>query len=118
MLTVFLLGTGISLFRAGSYASEAWFEAVVSGLFALVVFQFTVGNVWGYAVEYRNAGGRWSDSVFVAPFAVATLAAVALAVSTGDVWAGVWLGFWVFVVAAGVVAAGVWFAVGYRRSEA
>ena len=118
MLIVFVLGTGVSLFRAGSYAFADWFEAVVAGLFVLVLFQFTVGNLWGYAVEYRNAGGRWTDSVFLAPFAVATLVAVGVASTTGEVWTGVWVGFWVFVVAAGVVAAATWFAVGYRRPEA
>ncbi|SDM21638.1 hypothetical protein SAMN04487949_1305 [Halogranum gelatinilyticum] len=118
MVAVFVLGSGLSLFRAGDYAVAALFEAVVSGLFAVVVFQFTVGNLWGYAVEYRNAGGRWTDPVFVAPFAVALALAALVAVWTGEPVSGAWAGFWVFAVAAALLAVGVSFVAGYRNPEA
>ncbi|SEO97656.1 hypothetical protein SAMN04487948_109108 [Halogranum amylolyticum] len=118
LVAVFLVGTGLSLFRAGDYAFADWFEAVVSGLLALLVFQFTVGNLWGYAVEYYNAGGEWTDPVFLAPFAVATLVGIAVGVWSESLATAAWGAFWVFVVAAGVVAAGAWFVVGYRRPDA
>ena len=118
MVAAFVVGSGLSLFRAGDYAFGALFEAVVSGLFAVVVFQFTVGNLWGYAVEYRNAGGRWTDPVFVAPFAVALVLAALVAVWTGEAVAGAWAGFWVFAVAAALLAVSVSFVAGYRNPEA
>lgn len=118
MLAVFAVGAGSSLLRTGSVTVEAGFRAVLSGLFAVVVFQFTVGNVWSYAVEYHNAGGRWTDAPFLAPFAVATVTGVALGVRSGNAALAAWTAFWAFVVAAALVAVGVWFFVGYRGSTA
>ncbi|MFC6989383.1 hypothetical protein ACFQJD_12950 [Haloplanus sp. GCM10025708] len=119
MVAVFLAGTAVSLWRAGEPLGPALvFGAVLRGLFGLVLFQFTVGNVWAYAVEYYNAGGRWTDLPFVLPFAVAGLAAAAALLVASDLALAAWAGFWTFVVVAGVVAVAAWFAVGYRDAPA
>ena len=101
--------TGISLLAAVT--------AVVSGLFAVIIFRVTVGNLWGYAVEYANAGGQWSDLPFLAPVGGGLVAVTATYAVTGRLGAAAWAGFWAFVVVAGVVAA-VSFAAGYRDSSA
>jgi len=118
MLVVFVAGTGIALLRAGTVTGDTVLRAVLAGLFGLVVFQFTVGNVWGYAVEYYNAGGSWTDLPFLTPFVAAGVAGVALGVHTGSVAAAAWVAFWAFVVVAAVVALGAWFVAGYREAEA
>jgi hypothetical protein len=119
MAGVFLLGTAASLWRAdGTSGPLLVLGAVLQGLFGLVIFQFTVGNVWAYAVEYVNAGGQWTDLPFVAPFAVAGLAAVATHRLTTNLGVAVWAAFWTFAVVAGLVASVVWVAVGYRDSAA
>jgi len=115
MVAVFLIGTGVSLLRTGAVTSGALLRAVLSGLFGLVLFQFTVGNVWGYAVEYHNAGGEWTDLPFLAPFVAAATAGVAVGVGTGSAAVGAWTAFWAFVVVAAVVALGAWFVAGYRE---
>jgi hypothetical protein len=121
MLAVFLVGAGTSLARqdltTAGLGPEAFFIPVINGLMALVVFQFTVGNVWGYAVEYYNAGGHWTDLPFVTPFAVAILAALAVVSTTGNWALAAWAAFWLFIVVAGVVAVAVSFAAGYRDSQ-
>jgi hypothetical protein len=93
MLAVFLAGTAWGL-RGRPLEPLPVLTAVVGGLFGLVVFQFTVGNLWAYAVEYHNAGGSWTDPPFVAA----------------------WAAFWTFAVAAGVVAVVVNAAAGYREA--
>jgi hypothetical protein len=114
MLVVFTVGTSMSLLRAGTATVETTLRAVVSGLFGLVIFQFTVGNVWGYAVEYHNAGGSWTDLPFLAPFVAAGVAGVGVAVRTGSAGVGAWAAFWAFVIVAAVVALGAWVVAGYR----
>jgi hypothetical protein len=114
LLAVFLAGTALMLWRAESLTTRTALSAVLSGLFGTVIFQFTVGNVWGYAVEYHNAGGQWSDWPFLLPFVAAGGSGVAIAVVTDSVAAGAWAAFWAFVVAAGLVAIGAWLVVGYR----
>ncbi|AXG08059.1 hypothetical protein DU500_06475 [Haloplanus rubicundus] len=118
MLVVFGVGTAITLLRAGTITVETALRAVLSGLLGLVVFQFTVGNVWGYAVEYHNAGGEWTDLPFLAPFVTAGVAGVGVAARTGSAGLGAWTAFWAFVVVAAVVALGVWFVAGYRGAGA
>jgi hypothetical protein len=115
MLVVFAVGTSISLLRAGTATVETTLRAVLAGLLGLVVFQFTVGNVWGYAVEYHNAGGEWTDPPFLAPFVAAGVAGGGVAVRTGSAGLGAWVAFWAFVVVAAVVALGAWFVAGYRE---
>jgi hypothetical protein len=117
MLVVFVVGASLSLQRAGGVTGETVVRAVLSGLLGLVIFQFTVGNVWGYAVEYYNAGGSWTDLPFLTPFAVAGVAGVATAVYTGSVGAGAWVAFWAFVVVAAVVALAAWVAAGYHEGQ-
>ncbi|MFB6196317.1 MAG: hypothetical protein ABEI80_09105 [Haloplanus sp.] len=117
MGVVFVVGTSMTLQRAGSVTGDAVVRAVLSGLLGLVIFQFTVGNVWGYAVEYHNAGGSWTDLPFLTPFAVAGVAGVATAVYTGSVGVGAWVAFWAFVVVAAVVALGAWFVAGYHEGQ-
>jgi len=117
MLAVFVVGTSVSLLRAGTATGGTVMRAVIAGLFGLLVFQFTVGNVWGYAVEYHNAGGSWTDLPFLTPFVTAGVAGVATAVYTGNVGAGAGVAFWVFVAVAAVVALAASFAVGYRETE-
>ena len=113
MTAVLLVGIGVSLSRAGTVTGETAVRALVSGLFGLVIFQFTVGNAWAYAVEYRNTGGAWTDLPFLVPFVAAGLAGVAVWARTGSLGAGAWATFWVFVFAAAVVAVGAWFVAGY-----
>jgi hypothetical protein len=115
MLVVFLAGTAVSLLRADAPTGGVLFRAVLGGLFGLVLFQFTVGNVWGYAVEYYNAGGSWTDLPFLAPFVVAGVAGVGVAIRFDSLGAGAWAAFWVFVLVAAVVAVGAWFVTGYRE---
>lgn len=126
MLLAFLFGAGVSIARRGSagvFALPDLFVPLLAGLFAVVVLQFTVGNVWGYAVEYVNAGGSWTDLPFLAPFVVGLLTAGAvLLVNPGQFTAPVfvaalWTGFWGFVAAAGVIAVVVWFLSGYRDGQ-
>jgi hypothetical protein len=116
MLVVLAAGTGLSLWRADALTTATAFRALLTGLFGLVLFQFTVGNVWGYAVEYYNAGGSWTDPPFLAPFVVAVLGGGAAAVREGSVAVGAWVAFWLFVVAAAVLAVGAWLVVGYREA--
>ncbi len=114
MLAVFLLGAGLSLVRNGALTTRTVSLALLSGLFGLVVFQFTVGNVWGYAVEYYNEGGQWTDLPFLVPFVAAGLAGAAVALRFESLAVGAWTAFWTFVVVAGLVAIAAWVAVGYR----
>jgi hypothetical protein len=115
MLVVFVVGTSVALLRTGTVTGDTAFRAVLSGLFGLVVFQFTVGNVWGYAVEYHNTGGSWTDVPFLTPFVAA---GVATGVTTGSVGVGLWVAFWAFVIVAALVAVGAWFVTGYRETGA
>ncbi|AEN05676.1 hypothetical protein [Halolamina sp.] len=123
MLLAFLLGAGVQFAWRGSPSGLALpdlLTALLAGLFAVVLLQFLVGNVWGYAVEYTNAGGSWTDGPFLVPFVVGLLVAVAVllvnpGMTTGPVVAAVlWSGFWAFVLAAVVVAVVVRFYVGYN----
>jgi|GEM_PF-732517 len=115
MLAVFVAGTGITLLRAGIVTGETVLRAVLSGLFGLLIFQFTLGNVWGYAVEYYNAGGSWTDLPFLTPFVAAGVAGVALGFYFESVAVAAWVAFWVFVAVAALVALGAWFVTGYRE---
>ena len=101
--------TGISLLTTVT--------AVASGLLAVVVLRFTVGTLWGYAVEYANAGGQWSDTPFLVPVGGGLVAVVAAYAATESLGTAAWAGFWTFVAAAGVVAVAVSFAAGYRETS-
>ncbi|SFG46714.1 hypothetical protein SAMN04488063_2143 [Halopelagius inordinatus] len=117
LVAVFLVGTAWSLSEtADPFSLPAVVFGVFYGLLWAVGFQFTVGILWAYAVEYHNAGGSWTDLPFVAPFAVALVAGVAVGVAFEDVGVGAWAAFWTFVVAAAAVAVAVWIRVGYRES--
>ncbi|SFR55070.1 hypothetical protein [Halogeometricum limi] len=117
MLAVFLAGAAFSL-RDGDYAPFRVLAAVVAGLFTLVLFQFTVGNLWAYAVEYHNAGGSWTDAPFLAPFAAGGGAGAVTLFYTDSLGAAAWAAFWTFAVVAAVVAGAAWFLAGYRDSAA
>ena len=99
MLATFLAGALLSRFGLVGDGGSPMI-AILTGLFAVVLLQFTVGNVWGYAVEYANAGGSWTDLPFLVPFG-----------------AGLWVGFWAFVVVAAVTAVGVWFRTGLAEGR-
>jgi len=122
MAVVFLVGTGLSVARTAPYpagiGAPDLLSFVVSGLFGVVIFQFTVGNVWAAAVEYRNAGGAWGDAPFVAPFAAAGLAAATTYAATRSLAGAASAAFWVFVLAFAVAAVVVNLAVGYREGDA
>jgi hypothetical protein len=118
MLVVFVAGTGVALLRIGTVTSDSALRAVLAGLFGLVIFQFTIGNVWGYAVEYHNAGGSWTDVPFLTPFVAAGVAGVAAGVYTGSVGVGLWVAFWAFVIVAAGVAVAAWVVAGYREAGA
>lgn len=90
--------------------------AVVSGLFAVVVLRFTLGNLWGYAVEYANAGGQWTDTPFLVTLGGGLGAVVLTYAFTSSLGAAAWAGFWSFAVVAGVVSVAVSFAAGYEES--
>lgn len=119
----FLVGFGFSLAEVEQIAVNNAMFAVISGLVAVVVLQFTVGNVWAYAVEYANAGGSWTDTPFVLPFVVAGLVAVTVLLVTAGpttaavLWAALWSGFWGFVATAAVVALTVRVYTGYREAQ-
>ena len=120
MLAVFLVGAARSIAASdigvAGIAPPDVLRPVVEGLLYVVVFQFTVGNVWGYAVEYRNAGGRWRDPPFLAPFVVTAVAAIATFVVTRDPWAAAGIAFWTFVLCAAVLAVVVEVFAGYRAA--
>lgn len=118
MLVVFLVGSAGSLHRADTITAGTTLRAVLSGLFGLVLFQFTVGNGWGYAVEYHDTGGEWTDLPFLIPLVVAAVAGVAVTTQIESVGLGAWGAFWAFVVVAAVVALGVRIAAGYRGAGA
>ena len=122
MFAAFCLGAGLAVREVDTTAGlgpEAVFLPVMQGLLAVVAFQFTVGSVWSYAVEYRNHGGDWTDHTLLAPFALAVfggLAAVAVGFANSAFTAvgfrdtavavlGTFLtgAFWTFVLAAVVV---------------
>ncbi|RLM89835.1 hypothetical protein D3D02_08215 [Halobellus sp. Atlit-38R] len=122
-LAAFLFGAGWSLWRnsAGFETTPPLFAlvtAIVSGLLAVVVLRFTLGNLWGYAVEYANAGGQWSDLAFLVPVGSGLAGVVVTYAVTTDLGAAAWAGFWTFAVVAGVVAVAVSFAAGYRGTSA
>ena len=91
--------------------------AVVSGLLGVLVLRFTLGNAWGYAVEYVNAGGAWTDAPLLAPAAAGVGATAAVYVATANPGAAVWTGFWAFAFAAFAAAVAVSFAAGYRQES-
>ncbi|MBB6645209.1 hypothetical protein [Halobellus ruber] len=98
----------------GSPDPVALVTAVAAGLLGVVVVRFTLGNAWGYAVEYVDAGGSWTDGPLWAPAAAGTVAGVASYAATTNLGAAVWTGFWTFAFAAGAAAVAVSFAAGYR----
>ncbi|WP_277555119.1 hypothetical protein [Halobaculum limi] len=112
MLAVFLAGTALQLTRGLDPLSAA-----LSGLFGLVIFQFTVGNVWAAAVEYRNAGGRWRDLPFLVPIGLAAFAATTLYAVSENVAVAASAAFWVFVGATAVTAVVVNLVVGYHQGD-
>jgi hypothetical protein len=92
--------------------------AVASGLLAVVVLRFTLGNVWAYAVEYANAGGRWSDLAFLLPVCGGVVALAVTYATTSNLWAAAWAGFWIFAGLAAVVAVAASVAAGYADVSA
>lgn len=120
MLATFLVGVAVSLSRADVVGTNTVLVAILSGLLAVVVLQFTVGTVWAYAVEYANAGGSWTDAPFLTPFVVAALVAAAafvVAPTDGGAFAALWAGFWGFVVTTAMVALVVRFYAGYAKGR-
>ena len=116
----FLFGASSTLWRAADGFGElavltplAAVTAVASGLFAVVVLRFTVGNLWAYAVEYANAGGQWSDLAFLVPVCGSAAAVLVTYAANSNFWAAAWAGFWIFAALAAVVAVVVSFASGY-----
>lgn len=122
LVTVFCLVTGAAVRDVDTTAGlgpEAIYVPVMQGLLAAVVFQFTVGSVWGYVVEYREHGGGWTDNTLLAPFALAVLAGLtgtAVWLTYGMPVAGdlqalavaalgsfLWAAFWGFVLSVVVV---------------
>lgn len=119
MVGVFILGAGNHLSRADALTLGPVATAILHGLFGVVVFQFTVGSVWASAVEYRNAGGRWTDLAFLAPFGVTLAVVVAYFLTVvdptlGGVAAALWVGVFVFAGALAVTSLAVRVALGYR----
>ena len=117
LLFVFLAAAGLSLARAEALTPVAALAATLYGLLALVLFQFTVGNVWAYAVEYRNTGGAWSDLPFLAPVVFGAGWGVYAFSTTSSLGVAAWAAFWGFAVVAAITAVAVWLVVGYRESS-
>ena len=117
MLAVFLVGFAASVWRDDPGSGPELLVPVLNGLFAVVVFQFTVGTVRAYAVEYRNAGGQWRDLPFLAPVVAAALSGVAVLAATNSPGTAAWSAFWAFVVVAAVTAVVVRVVVGYRDAS-
>ncbi|MFC7069599.1 hypothetical protein [Halobaculum lipolyticum] len=121
MLAVFVAGAGLSAARNAPFPAGVGIQDLVlftiEGLFGLVIFQFTVGNVWAAAVEYRNAGGSWRDLPFLAPVVLAVFAAATLYAVSGNVGVAASAAFWVFVGATAVTAVAVNVVVGYTEAE-
>ncbi|ELZ94075.1 hypothetical protein C440_10658 [Haloferax mucosum ATCC BAA-1512] len=117
IFTVFVVGTVWSL-RGEPIESLSVLMAVASGLLGAIVFQFTVGSIWGYVVEYHNAGGRWTDTPLLTPFAVAVaVGAVVYTTLTAELAVAAWGAFWAFAIAAGLVAVVTQFYAGYRSPQ-
>ncbi len=120
MLAVFVAGAGLSAARNAPFPAGVGVPELVlftiEGLFGLVIFQFTVGNVWAAAVEYRNAGGSWRDLPFLAPVGLAGAAGATLYAASGNVGVAASVAFWVFVGATGVIAVAVNVVVGYTET--
>jgi hypothetical protein len=120
-VAAFLFGFGGSLERSAGAAvlpSLEPFDVVVAtvvGLFVVVIFRLTVGNLWAYAVEYANAGGQWTDLPFLVPIGGGVTAAAVTYAATADLGAAAWAGFWTFAVVAGIVAIAISFAAGYHN---
>lgn len=109
--------TGLSVIAITGLSLLTIVTAVVSGLLAVVVARFTLGNLWGYAVEYTNAGGQWSDLPFLVPVGGGFAAVAATYAVTERLATAAWAGFWMFVIVAGVAAVVVSFAAGYQESS-
>ncbi|RDI72536.1 hypothetical protein [Halopelagius longus] len=119
MFAAFLAGTARTLSTLTEPISpSAVALAAFNGLLWVLGFQLTVGMLWAYAVEYYNAGGKWTDLPFLVPFAVAVAVGVAVGVVFENAGGAVWAAFWTFVVVAGLTAVVVWVRVGYRESAA
>ncbi|MFB6252520.1 MAG: hypothetical protein ABEI27_12705 [Halobellus sp.] len=92
--------------------------ATVSGLLAVFILRVTVGNLWGYAVEYANAGGEWTDLPFLATFGIGAAGAIVAYVATSSLGTAAWAGFWTFAFGAVGVGIVVHLATGYREASA
>ncbi|WP_435184470.1 hypothetical protein [Halobellus sp. EA9] len=119
----FVLGVGTWLRRSTRSTADllaldplALAVSGVSGLFAVFVLRVTLGNVWGYAAEYANAGGQWSDLPFLATIGSGAAAAVLTYGATTSLGAAAWAAFWTFVVAA-LVGVALQFAAGYGAAS-
>ncbi|QLG27884.1 hypothetical protein HUG10_10105 [Halorarum halophilum] len=117
LILVFLVATGLSLARAEELTAVAGLSAVLYGLLAVVLLQFTVGNVWAYAVEYRDAGGAWSDLPFLAPLVFGVCWGVFAFSTTRSVGVAAWAAFWGFAIVAAITAVAVWLLLGYREGS-
>ncbi|WP_396612112.1 hypothetical protein ACH9L7_02170 [Haloferax sp. S1W] len=115
VFAVFAAGTAWSL-RGKPLELSTVLIAVAGGLFGAVVFQFTVGSVWAYIVEYANAGGKWTDGPFLVPFGIGLTTGAVTYVYEASVGAAAWAGFWAFVVSAAALAIIAQFYAGYRES--
>lgn len=117
LILVFLVAAGLSLARTEALTVVAGLSAVLYGLLAVVLLQFTVGNVWAYAVEYRDAGGAWSDLPFLAPVVFGAGWGVFAFSTTRSLSVAAWAAFWGFAVVAAITAVAVWVLFGYREDS-
>ncbi|ADQ66535.1 hypothetical protein C499_02222 [Halogeometricum borinquense DSM 11551] len=117
VFAVFLAGTAISL-HGRPLELLPVLKSIASGVLGAILFQFTVGNVWGYAVEYRNTGGSVTDRRFLAPFVVAIAAGAVTYAYNATLDAAVWTAFWAFTIMMVLLALGIRFADGYREGAA
>lgn len=117
VLAVFLTAAGLSLARADALTVVTALTAIIYGFLALVLFQFTVGKVWAYAVEYRNAGGTWSDLPFLVPLIFGGVWGIFAFSATRSLGVAAWAAFWGFAVVAAVTAVAVWLVADYRETS-
>ncbi|WP_435119055.1 hypothetical protein [Halolamina sp. C58] len=127
VVPAFLVGAGASLLGSGfeGFPLVIGLTAVLSGLlWAFAVYVF-VGTFRNYVMSYSEAGGSLWDPRFLAPFAVAVVAAVAVAAwepiereSAALLLAdALQVGFWTFVAAMAVVLTVSYVVAGYREAQ-
>lgn len=124
LAAVFLFGAVVSLLQASTVDGFAALNAAANGLLWAFLFHIVAGTLRNYVAEYAGTGGSLTAPRFLAPFVVGAVAAAAVlgallaeeAFSLTLVATALWVGFWAFVIAMGVVLVATYVAAGYREA--